>query len=56
MAIIIKDTDEADKRMTRVFNKILDIFEKEQFTISDVLWVKTLLEWEIKKAYDDNTD
>ncbi len=56
MAIHIIDDEELNARMTRVVNKVLDIFDEEKFTAKDVLWFVKVIEWMIEDEYREKQD
>ncbi len=53
MVIHIVDDKELNKRMTRVFGKLMKIFEEENFTAKDVLLCIKTIEWEIECQYSE---
>jgi len=51
MSYIVVDTDENDKRMSRIMQKIMDVLYEEKCSLKDALWVVFLLNKEIDNDY-----
>ncbi len=51
--IHITDDKALNERMTRIYNSIYDVLEKEKATAKDILWVAFLLEQDVRKLLDE---